>query len=109
MKLDSGPLQQGSWEVLIVPMMSRADTYHTQVPIYRGNTLVGTLLEQLGGDDLLDGQNDALLAPDADRCAAILDRLDRVLNLEITAVGREDGVGKVVARAYRRLERCEVS
>jgi hypothetical protein len=29
--------------------------YNAQVPVYRGDALVGIGLEKLGGDDLLDG------------------------------------------------------
>jgi hypothetical protein len=79
------------------------EAYDAQMPVNSRNALVGVGLEQLGCDDLLDGQHDAVLAPDADRGAAVLDGLDGVLDLEIAAIGGEDGVGEVVARAYRRL------
>lgn len=62
------------------------------MPIDGGDALVGAMLEQLGRDHLLDGQHDAVLAPDADRGAAVLDRLDGILDLEVAAVGGEDGV-----------------
>ena len=78
-------------------------TYNSQVSIDGGDALVGVGLEQLRGDDLLDGQDDAVAATDADRGAAIFDGLDGVLDLEVAAVGREDRVGQVVACAYRRL------
>lgn len=68
--------------------------------VYCGNPLIGTGLEQLRGDDLLDGEDDAILAADADRRAAVLYGLYGVLDLEIAAVGGEDGVGEIVARAY---------
>jgi hypothetical protein len=73
------------------------------MPVDGGDALVGVGLEQLGCDDLLDSQHDAVLAPDADGGAAVLDGLDGVLDLEVAPIGGEDGVGEVVARAYRRL------
>ena len=73
------------------------------MPVNRGDPLVCVGLEQLRGDDLLDGQDDAIAASDTDRGATVLDSLDGILDLEVTAVGREDRVGQVVACAYRRL------
>jgi hypothetical protein len=70
------------------------------MPVHRGDPLVGAGLEQLRGHDFLDGQDDAVPAADADRGAAVLDRLDGVLNLEVAAIGREDGVEEIVPRAY---------
>ena len=78
----------------------RADAHHANVPINSADALVGARLEQLGGDHLLYGEDDALLASDADRGAAVLDRLDGVLDLEVAAIGGEDGVEQVVTRAY---------
>lgn len=71
--------------------------------VHRCDALVGAGLQQLGSYDLLDGQYDAILASDADGCAAVLDRLDGVLDLEVSAVGGKDGVGEIVACSYRRL------
>jgi hypothetical protein len=79
------------------------EAYNAQVSIDCCDALVGALFEELGCDDLLDGQHDAVLAPDADRGAAVLDRLHGVLDLEVAAIGGEDGVGEIVACAYRRL------
>lgn len=73
------------------------------MPIDRRDALVGPMLEQLGCDHLLYSQHDAIFAADADRGAAILDRLDGVFDLEVAAVGGEDGVCEIVARSYRRL------
>lgn len=78
-------------------------TYNSQVTVNGGNALVGTGLPQLGGHDLFDGKNDAILAPDTDGRATVLDGLYGVLDLEVAAIGGEDGVGKIVARAYGRL------
>lgn len=84
-------------------------TYNAKMPIHRCDALVCVGLQQLRCDDLLDGQDDAIFAPNADGCAAVFDRLDGVLDLEVPAVGREDGVGEIVACAYRRLEGSPVS
>lgn len=80
-----------------------SETYDSQVLVNRRDPLVGAGLQQLRGDDLLDGQHDAVLAADADRRAAALYRLDCVFDLEVAAVGGEDGVGEIVACSYRRL------
>lgn len=84
-------------------------TYNAQMSVHRCDALVCVGLQQLGCDDLLDSQDDAIFAPDADGCAAVLDRLDGVLDLEVPAVGGEDGVGEIVACSYRRLEVSTVS
>lgn len=68
-----------------------------------GDALVGTGLRELGGHDLLDGQDDTILASDTDRGAAVLYSLDGIFDLEVAAVGGEDGVGEIVTRSYRRL------
>jgi hypothetical protein len=51
-------------------------------------------------DELLESEYDAILALNANRCATVLDRLDRVFDLEVSTIGGEDRVGQVVARAY---------
>lgn len=79
-------------------------TYHSHVGINGGNPLVGARFQKLGGNDLLDGQDDAVLTPDTDRGAAALDSLDGVLDLEVAAIGGEDGVEQVVTCADRRLQ-----
>ena len=68
------------------------------------DSLVGTRFQQLGRNDLLDSENDAILGADADGRASILDSLHCVLDLEVAAVGGEDGVEQVIARSYGRLE-----
>lgn len=78
-------------------------TYNAQVPVNCCDTLVCASLQQFGCDDLLDRQNDAVLAPNADRCAAILNCLHGIFDLEVAAVGREDGIGEIVTCSYRRL------
>lgn len=44
----------------------KEETYDSQMPVNGGDALVGTGLQQLGCDDLLDGQDDAVLCADAD-------------------------------------------
>lgn len=73
------------------------------MPVDGGDALVCAWFQQLGCDGLLDGQDDAIFAPDADGCAPVLDCLDGVLDLEISTVGGEDGVGEIVACSYRSL------
>jgi len=65
-----------------------------------GDALVGTRLKQLGGHNLLDCQHDAILAPDTDGRAAILDSLKGVVDLEVLAIRGEDGVIEIVAGTY---------
>jgi hypothetical protein len=79
-------------------------TYSSHVSIDGGDTFVGFWLQQLGCDELLDGENDAVLAADADGGTAILDSLHGIFDLEVAAVGGEDGVLEIVTRPYRGLE-----
>lgn len=72
--------------------------------IDRGDAFVGFWLQQLGCDELLDGEDDAVLAADSDGGAAILDSLDGIFDLKVAAVGGEDGVLEIVSRPYRGLE-----
>lgn len=65
-------------------------TYSSDVAVDGSDSLVGAGLQELGSDDLFDGEDDAVLAADADGGTAILDGLDGVLNLEVAAVGGED-------------------
>jgi hypothetical protein len=78
-------------------------THHADIPVHRRYPLIRILLQQLARDQLLQRQDDTILTPDADGCAAVLHRLDCVLDLEVAAIGREDGVGEIVSRAYRGL------
>ena len=73
------------------------------MPVDGSNPLIRAGLQQLGCDDLLDREHDAVLTPDTDRGAAILHGFHCVLDLEVSAVGGEDGVGEIVACSYRRL------
>lgn len=74
------------------------------MPIDGCDPLVCAWFQQLGCDDLLDCQDNAVFAPNADGCAAILDCLDGVFDLEISTVGGEDGVGEIVTSSYRSLK-----
>lgn len=73
------------------------------MPVDCRNALVGALLEQLGCDNLLRRQHDAVLAADADRGAAVFNCLDGIFDLEVAAIGGENGVGKIVACSYGSL------
>lgn len=73
------------------------------MPVDCRDALVGALLKQLGCDNLLRRQHDAVLAADADRGAAILNRLYGIFDLEVAAIGGENGVGKIVACSYGSL------
>lgn len=75
-------------------------TYNTDIPVNSGNALVGVLLHKFACDELLHCQNNAILASNADRGTAVLYSLSGVLDLEVAAIGGEDGVGKIVAGAY---------
>jgi hypothetical protein len=55
--------------------------YDAHVPVYGCYPLVRACLEQLARDELLQCQHDSILAPYADSCAAVLYRLDCILDL----------------------------
>jgi hypothetical protein len=61
--------------------LSPMTTYNAHIPVDRCYPLIRTGLEELAGDELLEGQYYAILAPYANRCAAVLDRLHCVLDL----------------------------
>lgn len=83
------------------------ETYDTSMVVYRGNALVGSRLKQLRCDNLFDSQDNAVLAADTNRRAAVLYSLDGVLDLEVASIWREDGVEQVVTRSYRGLDVCD--
>jgi len=86
-------------------------TYNTNVPVHGRDALVCVLLHELAGDQLLHRQYYAILASDTDCSAAVLDSFCGVFDLEVAAIGGEDGVGEIVSGTYRRLEdglACEV-
>lgn len=78
----------------------RSATYNTDIPIHSRDALVRVLLHESACDELLHGQHNAILAPDADRGAAVLYGFRGVFDLEVATIGGEDGVGKIVAGAY---------
>lgn len=78
-------------------------TYHTHIPVDCSYPFVRVLLEQFAGDELLEGEHNAILTPYTNCRATILYRLHCIFDLEVAAVGREDGVGEIVARTYRGL------
>jgi hypothetical protein len=55
--------------------------YDAHVPVDSCYSLVCSGLEQLAGDELLQRQYNAILAPDSDCCASVLDCLDCVFDL----------------------------
>lgn len=55
--------------------------HNANMAIHCRNSLIGSGLQELAGDDLLDSQHDAILASNADRRASVLDSLDGVLHL----------------------------
>lgn len=77
---------------------TRRDYAH--VPVYSCYPLVRTRLEELAADELFEGEHDAIFALDTNRRAAVFYCLDRVFDLKVATVGREDRVGQVVACAY---------
>jgi hypothetical protein len=74
--------------------------HNAHVAVHSCYPLVRAGLEQLAADELLQSEYDAILALDADRCATILYCLNRVFDLEVSTVGREDRVGQVVTCTY---------
>ncbi len=83
-------------------------THDTNVAIHSRYPIVGTGLQELAGENFLDGQHHAITASDSNRRAAVLDCLDGVFDLEVAPVRGEDGVGEVVAGPDGRLS-CKVS
>lgn len=88
------------------------------MPVDHSDPLVASGDKQLALDELLDGKNHAVLAPQSDGRAAILDRfggifylplvnipfyrlhrLRQAKYLEVSAIGTEDRVGKIVTCA----------
>lgn len=78
-------------------------TYDADVLVDRHDPLVGIFLQQLGCDKLLQCQHNPVFAPDADRSASILYRLDCIFDLEVSSIGGEDGIRQVITCAYRGL------
>jgi len=79
-------------------------TYNTNVPVHGRDALVGVLLHELAGNQLLHRQYYAILASDTNCSAAVLDSFCGIFDLEVAAIGREDRVGKIVSSTYRRLK-----
>lgn len=60
----------------------RTATHDTSVQVDSGNPPVCAGHEELGERELLDGEDDAVLAPEADHGARVLDGLVGVLDLQ---------------------------
>jgi hypothetical protein len=106
-------------------------TYNANISINRGNPFVRPRFQKLAGNDLFHCENHSILASYPDRCSSVLNCLDSIFNLctqgevnsetwsdiiafckdkklthlEIPAIGREDGVRKIISRTYGRLFR----
>ena len=76
------------------------ETYDADVSVNGRDAVVGAWFQKFAGDDLLHGEDHAIFTSDPDGCAAVLHRLHRILDLEVSAVGGENGVGKIIAGAY---------
>ncbi len=66
----------------------------------RSNTLVGSWLKQLAGDDFFNRKNNTIFTPNSNGGTTILYRLDCIFDLEISAIRRENRVREIVARTY---------
>ena len=71
--------------------------------VYCSNTLVGTSLQQLTSDHFLNCEHDTIFAPNANGGSTIFYGFDRIFDLEVASIGREDRVGEIVTRTYRSL------
>jgi hypothetical protein len=58
--------------------------------VHSGYPLVCAWLQKLAGDNLLDSQDNAVLAPNTYGGSAILDSFDSIFDLEISAIWGED-------------------
>lgn len=67
-------------------------TYDADIAIYRRYPLVCIFLQQFARHQLLQCENDTVFAPDADGGAAVFHRLYGIFDLEVAAVGGEDGI-----------------
>ena len=78
----------------------RLGAYHANVPVHGRYSIVRAGLEEFAAEELLDCEDDTIFASDAHCRASILYRLYGILDLEVPAVWREDGIGQIVAGAY---------
>lgn len=79
-------------------------TYDTGVQVNASDPLVGAGNEQLAQDELLDGENDTVLAAQSDGCTRVVYCLVGVLDLIMRRMvcsmrGREAGLGELARRA----------
>lgn len=66
------------------------ETYCTHMSVNCCNAFVGSGLQQLARNDLLNRQNNTIFTPNTNGGAAVLYRLDCILDLEISTVWGED-------------------
>lgn len=71
------------------PAYSSISTYQTNMLIHGVNPSSGIVVVQRTTNDLLDSQNDTILAAQTDQGAALLHRLAGIVNLENSTVRRK--------------------
>ena len=74
--------------------------HNADVAVDGRDALVRVFFEKLGCDEFFEREDYAIAASDSDGGAPVFDGFDGVFDLEVAAVGAEDGVGEVVAGAY---------
>ena len=72
---------------------------HARVAVHRGDATVRTRHEHLHRQQLLDAQDDTILAPHPEREPAVVHRFARVVHLKHLSIRRVCGGGQVVPRA----------
>jgi hypothetical protein len=82
--------ESGLENVTYFKIKSEATTYCAHVSINCCNTLIGSGLQQLACDDLLNRKNNAIFAPDSNRSSTVFDCLNCIFDLEVSPIRRED-------------------
>jgi hypothetical protein len=77
-------------EQLSYPQVSSDGTYGTHVSVDCCDPLIGSSLQQLACDDLLNCEHNTIFASNSNRRSTILNCLYCVFDLEVSAIGRED-------------------
>jgi len=84
-------------------MRVREYAYCTHMSIDCCDAFVGSRLQEFTGNDLLNCEYHTIFTSNTDRSSPIFYCLHGIFNLEISAVGREDRVAKIVTCTYGRL------
>jgi hypothetical protein len=71
-------------------LYANIETYCAHMSVNCSNAFVGSRLQQLARNDLLNRQNNTIFTPNANRGATVLYRLDCILDLEISAIWGEN-------------------